>query len=78
MGLMSYIACKKTLAFVGGVAAGLLLPVAMKSKTARKVAVTITAKGMQLKDDVRTAMETIKEDAQDIYAEAKAQGQPAE
>jgi len=71
MSIWSKFAKKKVLTFVAGTAAGLILPPIVKSKAARKAAVTVTAKGMQLKDDARSAFETIKEDAEDVYAEAK-------
>lgn len=71
MSVLTFFAKKKVWAFVGGVAAGLILPPLVKSKTARKAAVSVVAKGMNLKDDAKTAYESIKEDAQDVYAEAK-------
>jgi len=71
MSILSKITNKKVLTFIVGTAAGLILPPIVKSKTARKAAVCVTAKSMQLKDDARSAFETIKEDAQDVYAEAK-------
>lgn len=54
---------------------GLVAPTVLKSKCARKAAVAVTAKSMQLRDDTRSAVESIKEEAQDIYAEAKQQRQ---
>ena len=71
MSIWSKITNKKVLTFVVGTAAGLILPPIVKSKTARKAAVSVTAKTMQLKDDAQSAFETIKEDAEDVYAEAK-------
>lgn len=64
---------KRLLLFAGGMLAGLIAPAALKSKCARTAAVTITAKSMQLRDDARSAVESLKEEAQDIYAEAKQQ-----
>lgn len=58
-------------AFVGGVVAGLILSPLAKSKAARKAAVCLTAKGMSLRDGAVYTYERIKEDAQDVYAEAK-------
>lgn len=71
MGILSFVFEKKVWTFVGGVAAGLILPPLVKSKTVRKAAVAVTAKGMSLKDDAKAACESIKEDAQDVYAEAR-------
>lgn len=73
MGIWSSIVSKKAWVFVGGIAAGLLLPPIVKSRAARRAAVCVTAKGMRLKDDAVAAYNTIKEDAQDVYAEAKEQ-----
>lgn len=53
--------------FVGGTAAGLFA----KSKTARKACVNGLAAGMQLKDNVSAGLQNIKEEAQDIYEDAK-------
>jgi hypothetical protein len=72
------------LAFIGGAAAALVVPKALKSSCARRAAVYAVAKGMQLQNDARSAFEEIREDAQDIYYEAKeqaknkAQGENAE
>jgi hypothetical protein len=72
------------LAFAGGVAAALLAPKVLKSACVRKAAVYAVAKGMQLQNDAIGAFEEIREDAQDIYCEAKdrarakAQGETAE
>lgn len=57
--------------FVGGIIAGLILTPLAKSKTVHKAAVNVTAKGMELKDCAMNTYECIKEDAQDVYAEAK-------
>ena len=57
--------------FVCGLAAGLILPPVLKSNAVRKAAVNVTAKGMQLKDNATSSICSIKEEAQDIYAEAK-------
>ncbi|MFV0414064.1 MAG: DUF6110 family protein [Oscillospiraceae bacterium] len=73
MGVFSFLAHKKVWAFAGGVLAGLVVPKILQSKTARKAAVSTLAKGMELKDDAKAAYESIKEDAQDVYAEAQQQ-----
>jgi hypothetical protein len=71
MGIFTFLIRKKLLAFAGGVAAGLILPPIAKSKAARKAAVSLVAKGMCLKDSALAAYESVREDAQDIYEEAK-------
>ena len=43
----------------------------LKSKTARKACVNVLAKGMKLHNDAQVTLETMKEDAQDIFAESK-------
>lgn len=64
---------KAVLSFVGGVVATVATTQFVKSDTAKKVAVRSLASGMKLKDDAVATYETIKEDAQDIYNEAKSQ-----
>ena len=53
--------------FVGGVATGVF----SRSKTARKACVNGLAKGMLLKDSASEALQNMKDEAQDIYEEAK-------
>ena len=59
------------LAFAGGAAAALIVPKLLKSARVRKAAVCAVAKGMQLQNDALGALAEIREDAQDIYHEAK-------
>lgn len=73
MGFISCITNKKVLAFVGGIATATIGVKILKSGPVRKAAVKTLACGMKLKDDAMTAMETIKEDAQDVYSEARQQ-----
>lgn len=68
---MGILTSKKLWAFVGGIAAGLALKPIVTSKCVRKAAVGVVAKGMEMKDGAKSACEQIKEDAQDVYAEAK-------
>ena len=42
----------------------------LKSNKARELAVKGLASGMQVKDNVEATVTSIKEDAQDVYAEA--------
>ena len=53
--------------FIGGTAAGLFA----RSKADRKACVNGLAAGMQLKDNVAAELQNIKEEAQDIYEDAK-------
>ena len=52
---------------VGGVAAGIFAT----SKCARKIAVKSMAAGMQTRDNIKAGWESIKEEAEDLYEEAK-------
>jgi hypothetical protein len=62
---------KAVITFVSGLAVGIALLKTAKSRFARKAAVSAVAKGLQFKEDAQAALETIKEDAQDVLAEAK-------
>ncbi|MDR3287829.1 MAG: DUF6110 family protein [Peptococcaceae bacterium] len=73
MNVLSILENKKVRTFAVGLAAGLALPLIVNSKTTRKVAVSGVAKGLKIKEDAQAALESIKEDAQDVYAEAKQQ-----
>lgn len=53
--------------FVGGTAAGLFV----RTKACRKLAVNAVASGMMAKDCVNEGIENIKEEANDIYEDAK-------
>jgi hypothetical protein len=61
-------------AFAGGVAAAIAVPRILKSKCARKAAVYTMAKGLQLQEDAVSLFDELREDAQDLYYEAKGQG----
>lgn len=52
---------------IGGFAAGMFVT----SKCARKIAVKSMAAGMKARDGVKTGWDNIKEEASDIYEEAK-------
>ena len=60
MNIFSILKGKKAITFIGGIVAGLALPSIVKSKTMKKAAVQVVAKSLYIKDD-----------AQDVYAEAK-------
>jgi hypothetical protein len=59
------------IAFVGGAVAAAIVPGILRSAPVRKAAVCAVAKGMKLQEDAIGAFEEIREDAQDIYCEAK-------
>ncbi len=57
--------------FIMGVIAAVIGARFLKSKTAHKLAVRGTAEGLRLKSDALRKFEEIREEAQDIYEEAK-------
>ncbi|MCR4823333.1 MAG: DUF6110 family protein [Treponema sp.] len=62
----------KNLIFFGvGVAAGVAAVSLMKNPAFKKACATLVGKGLQLKDEAAAFAESVKEDAQDILAEAK-------
>ena len=60
----------KLLCFIGGAAAAVIGGKILKSKKARELCVKGLAGGMKFKHDAQTAMQNLKEDAQDIYYDA--------
>ncbi|MDR1604280.1 MAG: DUF6110 family protein [Gracilibacteraceae bacterium] len=71
MGLIKLLIHPRVLSFIGGGAATILGGKLLKSRQARQAAVQVMAGGLKLQDSIMTAFESIKEEAQDIYAEAK-------
>lgn len=69
--ILSLARVTKACALATGVVAGLVLPPLLKSETVREATVSVVAKGMSLKDSAKCAIETIKEEAADVYSEAK-------
>ena len=61
----------KWVAFGVGVAAGLAAVALVKNPAFKKACAAVVGKGLQLKDDACAFAEAVKEDAQDIVAEAK-------
>ncbi|GBU23365.1 hypothetical protein R80B4_03282 [Fibrobacteres bacterium R8-0-B4] len=57
--------------FIMGVLAAIIGVRFLKSKVARKIAVRGVAEGLRLKSDALRNFEEIREEAQDIYEEAK-------
>ncbi len=60
-----------TLLVLGGAAAGVGIMQFLKSKTFRNIAVGTVAKGISIKDSAMEEYNNIKEEAEDICAEAK-------
>lgn len=65
--------CKaNALPFAAGIVATIVGKKILKSKCVHDAAVRTVAKGLILKDEAQATLETIKEESQDIYAEAVA------
>ena len=58
-------------AFVSGAACGIVAYELVKTPAFKKACAAIVGKGLQLKDEAAAFAESVKEDAQDIVAEAK-------
>ncbi|MBQ0051037.1 MAG: hypothetical protein KBT11_03115 [Treponema sp.] len=58
-------------AFAIGAVAGIAAVQLVKTPGFKKACASVIGKGMQLKDDAAAFAESVKEDAQDIIAEAK-------
>lgn len=62
----------KLLSFAGGILFGTAGIKILGSKDAKKVYTNVTAAGLRAKDSVMETVSTVKENAQDILADAKA------
>ena len=69
--IMKWYQNPKILCFAGGVAAALVGAKVAKSPKTRELCVAGMAKGMKLQQDARVTLQNMKEDAQDLCAEAK-------
>ena len=65
------IIANKWVAFGVGVVAGVAAVSLIKSPAFKKACAAVVGKGLQLKDEAAAFAESVKEDAQDIVAEAK-------
>lgn len=63
----------KISSFVLGAACGIVAYNIVKTPAFKKACASVIGKGLQLKDEAISFAESIKEDAQDIMAEAKQQ-----
>lgn len=57
--------------FLAGVAVGAAAVYLIKDKSFRHVAAKVIGKGLQLKEEASALIESVKEDAEDIIAEAR-------
>jgi hypothetical protein len=64
---------EKVLCALGGAAAVIIGNVILKSKKTRQLAVSGLAKGMKLQNDAKEAFQNMKDEAQDICYDAKAE-----
>ncbi len=66
--------CKKHgLAFAAGMAAAAIGKKILKSEAVHQATVKAVAKGLSIKDEAQSTINTIKEESQDLYAEAVAE-----
>lgn len=75
MGPTSLLTNKNLIMFLGGIATAIIGGKVLKSGGFRKAVVKTMASGMKFRDKTMSAIETIREDAQDIYNEAKHQNE---
>ena len=61
------------LAFAAGIAAAAIGKKILTSDTVHKATVKAVAKGLSIKDEAQATINTIKEESQDLYAEAVAE-----
>lgn len=61
----------KWVAFGLGIATGVAVTALVKNPAFKKACAAVVGKGLQLKDEACAFAESVKEDAQDIVAEAK-------
>jgi len=71
--MVGFLVSAKVLCFVGGVATAVIGTKIAKSEKTRQLCVKTLAKGMMLQDCAKECFQNIKEDAIDIYEDAKKQ-----
>lgn len=76
--ILSFFKNKYVIGFGAGIAASIIAYNACKSRKLRKAAVKLLAKGMKIRDEAKFAVNTIKEEAEDLCAEAKEKNADAE
>lgn len=67
IGLLSQV---RTVTFISGAVVGAVAVPVLKSKAVRKATVTVLSKGYTLKQQVEEQWANIREEAEDLYAEA--------
>ena len=68
---MKFLKCKQLWAFFGGVVASGAIAGIAKAKCVRGAVVKATAQGMIIKDNVSEVVQSIKDEAEDITADAR-------
>jgi hypothetical protein len=76
--ITAFLTNKYVIGFGAGIAATIIGYNAYKSRKVRKAAANVMARWMKLRDDAKFAVTKIKEEAEDIYAEAMEQKKSAE
>ncbi len=71
--MKNFVEKDNALFFLGGIVAGIIGLKALKTNKARDLAVSGIAKGLIAKDSIAEKVTNLKEDAEDLYAEAKVQ-----
>jgi hypothetical protein len=72
--LAGFLKSKYVIGFGLGLAAAIIGCQACKNKKVRNAVVKAVARGMKLRDDAKFALNAIKEEAEDLRAEAKEEG----
>ena len=62
---------EKTLIFLGGIATAIVGTKILKSPKTREVCVKTLAQGMNFRDEAKATVQNMREEAEDIYADAK-------
>lgn len=68
--MLHLLASGKTVAFLGGAVIGAVAKPVLTSKTVRNATVSVLSKGYQLKNKAEAQWTSIREDAEDLCAEA--------
>ncbi|RAP48082.1 MAG: hypothetical protein BZ135_01095 [Methanosphaera sp. rholeuAM6] len=68
---LSYLSSDKVVYFAAGLVAAYAIKKFSETEFAHEAAVNITAGALELKDSIEESIENIKEDAEDIHAEAQ-------
>ena len=68
---MSFLTSGKFWSFIGGIAAAAIAGVAAKQPEARKAAVSVVAKGMEIQQICNEEVQSVRDDAEDLAADAR-------